>query len=116
MATFKFDFSKPVLDLNDNPSYDADKSLFTFKHFAIGALMALVDDVKVSGNTKAEYCALAVQLVKNNTLELTRDKIDLLKTLIGKNPSPLVVGRMYEFLENPEKSDDSAKNAKAIKK
>ncbi len=109
MTKFKVDLSVQLNDLNDKPievEMDGIMSPFLASMPVIDMLMEPNKETHLSGNTKADYFELSLQIKKNPVLEITRDKLDLLKKVIGNHPNHLVVGRMYQIFEKAEKIEE----------
>ena len=68
---------------------------------AVNALLANYEDEKnLSGDDKVKRFKLAQQINDaDGEVEVTAEQVSLLKTLIAKGYSPLVVGRAYDILE-----------------
>ena len=72
----------------------------TLKDVAVEALLATFQDEQgLSGNDKLERYKLAVRVNETLVQTLTAEEISLIKKLIGKAYSPLVVGQAYLMLE-----------------
>ena len=67
-------------------------------------LVSFSDEMNLSGEEKVKRYALAMKVHKNAKPDLSIDDLSLIKGLIGKMYSPLIVGQMWEILEG--KSND----------
>jgi len=75
----------------------------TLKKLCIRALHALRQDEKIDGNEKERRGALARELYEaKNGIELDRDDIKLIKELIGKDGSPMIIHQAWKIID-PEK-------------
>ena len=68
---------------------------------AVNALLANYEDEKnLSGDDKVKRFKLAQQINDaDGEVEVTAEQVSLLKSLIAKGYTPLVVGQAYEILE-----------------
>lgn len=96
----KRDFSAVLKDLEGKALVSNDAP-FTLKDACVTALMAGYDDERhLSGEQKFARYQLASKISGPAALaEVTAEDIGLLKTLIGKLYSPVVVGPAYVALE-----------------
>lgn len=75
----------------------------TLKKLCIRALHALRQDEKIDGNEKERRGALARELYEaKNGIELDRDDVKLIKELIGRDGSPMVIHQAWKIID-PEK-------------
>ncbi len=76
----------------------------TLKVISVNALLSVEDGM--SGKDKAKRYALAIQINQSDEtgLDLSIDDIALVKRLVGKNYSPLVVGQAWQILD-PKKAE-----------
>ena len=82
----------------DGKTADRDVTLSTV---AVNALLAGYEDERnLAGDDKVKRFKLA-QLINDadGEVEVTAEQVSLLKTLIAKGYTPLVVGQAYEILE-----------------
>ena len=63
-------------------------------------LMAVVRDENPDGAEKALRYALAMRIHQNDEVELSVEERAKLKDLVGKVYGPLIVGQVWEMLEN----------------
>lgn len=71
----------------------------TLARAAMNALLADYRDEKLSGQEKAKRYSLACLLVNEGPIDLEVEQCALIKEVIGKAYSPLVVGPAYALLE-----------------
>lgn len=95
------DFSQTLKVLGtDTPLKDGKDEDFTLAKCAIEALMAVFpDERELSGDDKVKRYKLASLIHKGGLVEITAEELSLLKRLIGKFYSPLIVGQAYAMLE-----------------
>lgn len=109
-----FDFNKPLIDLDgsaiseiqrDAEGKPSGKIELVIADVAISVLMALTQKEEgIDGKKKMDRYFLA-QKIKSSQKEgskvkLDTDEISLIKKLIGEKSTPLIVGQVWEFLEN----------------
>lgn len=77
---------------------------------ALNALLATFEDERaLTGKEKADRYQLALKINKKPAeVDLTAEQMTLLKTLTGKAYGPLIVGQVYELLEQEPKVVDTA--------
>jgi hypothetical protein len=76
------------------------KEKTTLKDVAVDALLAqFQDEQNLSGEEKCKRYVLATRIYGNDEIELTVEEVALIKKLIGRGFSPLVVGQAYSMLE-----------------
>jgi hypothetical protein len=110
------DFSANILDLNGQPFADDFKcpadatgkrpcqDYATLGVIATRALLAtLPDEQNLSGEEKFKRFALAMKIKDGGNVALNAEDIALLKKLVGKVYSPLIVGRAFPLLDPAEK-------------
>ena len=74
----------------------------TLKSVSINALMLPMQDEKdLSGEEKLKRFSLALMLQPGGTVELNVEQLALIKKLIGKIYTQLVVGRAWPLLDPP---------------
>lgn len=76
----------------------------TLKEVCLAALQANFDDEKqLSATEKVARYSLATDIFKaKESIELVAEEIALLKKLIGKGFTMLIVGQSYELLDSPD--------------
>ena len=95
-ATIK-DFEGTVL-LVPNPKGNPKNA--TIRWACVEALMAMYQDEQtLAGEEKLKRYLLAQKIQKQKTPDLKAEEISLIKTLVGKNFTPAVVGPVYMVLE-----------------
>jgi len=110
------DFSAKILDLNgksfvDDVKCPADQTgkrpcddETTLAVIAMRALLApYQDEQNLSGEDKFKRFALAMKIKDGGEVPVSAEDIALLKKLIGKLYTPLVVGRAFPLLDPSEK-------------
>lgn len=90
-----FDFN--MTDIDGNILKENDK-IVTARMIVVAALLA-AEREETAGEEKARRYDLALSINKGGEQDLKSEDIALLKKLIGKGYSPLVVGPLYKFLD-----------------
>lgn len=72
----------------------------TVKTAIVNAVLAPVQ--KESGIDKVKKFNLAQRVYKEDEVELTAEEISLIKTCIGENFAPIVVGQVWNLLEGKD--------------
>jgi hypothetical protein len=86
-----------LTDIKGEELKDKDKSVYA-KDIMVNAL--LVNDEKAEGTDKMERFLLAKKVSQaTNEISLKAEEIVLIKEMVGKVYSPLIVGQIYELLE-----------------
>jgi hypothetical protein len=92
-------FTHAIRDLKGSPIKEDDK-VVTLETIAVGALMMALPNDTTPGPEKVQRFKLAQRIDGSDTaIDVTAEEITMLKDLIGKLYTPLVVGRAYELLE-----------------
>lgn len=86
-----------VLKDNDGQGNVIDATL---KTAIVNGLLAPVQ--KESGVDKVKKYELALRIYKNDEVELSAEDIVLIKKCVGENFAPIVVGQVWELLENKD--------------
>jgi len=73
------------------------------KNILINALITEQPNSGIAGNEKFERYNLARTIKQGHDIELTAENIALLKDLVAKNYTPLVVGDVWNILEGKRK-------------
>ena len=97
----KRNFNTTLKTLDGKPIKEADDLDVTLSTVAVNALLAAYEDERnLAGDDKVKRFKLA-QLINDadGEVEVTAEQVSLLKTLIAKGYTPLVVGQAYEILE-----------------
>lgn len=100
----KIDFNIELKNMDGEVLRDGDKVL-TLGAASINALMSTYPDEKnVSGEDKLKRYDLSLR-IKNSDIssDYKSEEITLIKKLIGKAFTPLVVGQAYKILEGDNK-------------
>jgi hypothetical protein len=73
----------------------------TLKEVAVNILLTLLDDERnLPGEEKAKRSLLATRIYANpENIDLTVEELALIKKLIGKAYTPLIVGQAWQMLE-----------------
>ena len=81
--------------------YGGEVKDLTLQKVSVDALLATFEDERIlSGEEKAKRWLIATRIVANpEDIDLETQDIALIKKLIGKGYSPLIVGRAWEMLE-----------------
>ena len=83
---------------------DKNSKEVTLKKMCENALLGSYQDEKIDGSEKAKRYSLAMDIHKaNGKIDLESEDIVLLKKLLAKIGSPLVVGQAYEIMESKKK-------------
>lgn len=98
------DFSTVITDYEGNPVKDNDKEV-TLRLLAVGALSAqFQDEQSLAPTDKFKRGDLAIKIYNSTSpLALKSEDITMLKTVIGKAYSPVVVYKTYQLLDSGEK-------------
>lgn len=89
------DLSGPIRDFDGNESADA-----TVAKACINALIAVYpDEDNLSGEDKVRRAFLAQRIHINPKIDLTAEEVVLVKSLVSKAFSPLVVLRIWEAID-----------------
>jgi hypothetical protein len=109
------DFSAKILDMDGRPFVDdvrcpADtagkrkcEDEVTLASIAVRALMAnFPDEQNLPGEDKFKRFALAMKIKDGGEVAVSAEDVSLLKRLIGKLYTPLVVGRAFPLLDPAE--------------
>lgn len=97
----KIDFNQELkaLDGTALPGPEG-KNKTTLKDISCHGLLAAFDDERnLSGEEKCKRYVLATWIYANDDLDLTVEDIALIKKLIGKGFTAIVVGQAFEMLE-----------------
>ena len=108
----KIDMTKPIKNLIgvnlENPNCKLPKKdPLTMKIVCTNSLLTPAqEDKNIDGNEKAKRFELAMRIYTEDEIDLSIDELKLLKDLIGKLYTPLVVGRAYQILDPKPKASD----------
>lgn len=92
------DFTQLVLDLNGIPMKDGEGVDLTYQAAALAAVLSPSQSEKDDYSKKLKKYKLASKLASNAQCELSLEEKDLIKDVGTKMYSPLMLGRMCEFL------------------
>ena len=93
-------FCQDLLDLDGEPLKDPAGVTVTLQNASVNALLANDQNENPDGVEKAKRFALAMKIHNvKEPVDVTAEEIALVKKLIGKVYTALVVGRAYELLE-----------------
>lgn len=94
----KYQLDAPLVNIDGKtPMTDATGAALTFK---VICSLALIQATDKEGEQKYKAFALAVKLeTAVDSVELSAEEVARLKRLIGELMPPIVVGRMYDLLE-----------------
>lgn len=95
----KVDFSKPILSMKNEPIIEEGKPITLSTICSSALLMPYEDEKNLSGDEKVKRFKLASQVYDSGEQEITIEDASLLKKLIAKAYTPLIVGRAYALLE-----------------
>ena len=100
---------------------EEERKPFLMRTVCVNALLEPnQDDKNLNGEKKAKSYHLAMEIYKTKgKIDLSIDDIKLLKDLIGRMPSPLIVGQAFDILDPPKKDiqpDIQGRNAGKGKK
>jgi hypothetical protein len=111
------DFSAKILDMDGRPFIDDVKCPadtagkrkceddVVLANIAVRALMASYqDETNLAGEEKFKRYALAMKIKDGGDVSVSAEEVSLLKRLIGKLYTPLVVGRAFPLLDPAEKA------------
>jgi len=91
-----------ILDLKDKQILDEDKNPLLAENVVMGCLITPLQDD--DGPKKAKKFKLAQRInATPESVELSAEEITLIKDVVGKLGHPIVVGRIFEFLEEDPK-------------
>lgn len=94
------DFSAPILDLLGNGLPAKGGKVLTLGEVACEVLQAqFQDEANLSAQEKYKRYGLALKLAPGGEVDLTIEEAELLKRLIGKGCSALVMGRSFDMFE-----------------
>lgn len=93
-------FQQPILGMDNVPMKDEKEVVILLENVAVNSLLATRQDDNATGTEKVKRFALAMKI--NNVtepVEVTAEEITLIKDLVGKVYTTIVVGRAYDLLE-----------------
>lgn len=92
----RIDFNKEMMDLEGKPLKDGDE-IIKLKKICVNSLLA--NDDKIDGTEKLKRFQLASKISKG-TMDISVEDITLIKSMVGKYFSTIIVGQVYEYFEN----------------
>lgn len=99
----KIVIGKKLTDLEGNIVKDPHGKEATVRGAVIEALLAVYkDESDLSGETKLSRWVLAKKLHEQDEVDLTIREANIIKELVGRAYSPLIVGQIWELLEGIE--------------
>jgi len=104
----KYPLHAPLYNIDGKtPLKDGAGAVITFKSIAT---LVLVQAPDKTGEEKYKTFALAVKIESgaNENVELDVDEVSRLKRLVGELMPPVVVGRMFDILDQKSAGDDEA--------
>ena len=96
----KVEFSKVIKQLSGKPIVEEGKDVILTTVACNALLSGFPDEQALPGEEKVKRFVLAEKIFKGAT-EFTAEEVALVKKLIGKAYTPLVVGRAFEILDPP---------------
>lgn len=97
----KYDLSKVLTDRSGNAIVENEKEV-TAAWVAMNALDFASPDEKLDGVHKAERWVLATKILNSaGKPDLTPEEACLIKELVGKRYHPIIVGQVYQLINNP---------------
>ncbi len=91
-------FDATIKNFDGTEVLDAGKPI-QLKSFIVNALTAEFTDERVTGDEKLRRFKLAEAVYKGGDIELKIEDMSLIKDLVGKAYSALIVGQVYQVLE-----------------
>jgi len=94
-------FNQPILGINNEELKEKD-IVVTLETVVVNALLTQdPNDTTVTGTEKAKRFTLAMKIhdTKDSQVDITAEEISKIKELVGKYYTALVVGRVYDLLE-----------------
>ena len=113
----KYKMNAPLLDINGDiikealPMIEGEEQKYapiTLGSLCVNAMLSNDPKEVIIGTVKANRWNLAMKIHGQVDVELTAEEVTLIKDLIGKTHSTLVVGRVYDFLEAPTSAKKEA--------
>jgi hypothetical protein len=100
----KLNVTEVLKNINGDDLIEPDKEgnvqNVTLRVVLVNALMILVE--KDTGVMKAEKYGLALEIQRNDEVEITAEQASTLKEAVGKPYGPAVVGPVFEILDGKE--------------
>lgn len=99
----KFQLKKAVIKNLEGEALKNGEKEFTVAQACVNALLADYQEDKINGEEKLKRFVFAKKINQDETIELKSEDVTLIKSLIAKAYNALIVGSVYEVLENPIK-------------
>jgi hypothetical protein len=97
----KIDLDALILDLHGKPLPNGGDASMTLGETIATAMIAIApDDQSLSGDEKMRMFRLAQLAVKGGAQDIKTEDLAMLKTRVGKMYGPLIVGRVYDLIED----------------
>ena len=100
----KLDVTQVLKSISGDNLIDVDENNevmpISLRYVLVNSLMVPIE--KDSGPKKAEKYGLAIDIQRNDEVEVTAEQIVILKEAIGKPYGPSVVGPVYAILDGKE--------------
>lgn len=94
------DFSVKMVSLDGKEELIENGKPLLAKQIVCNALLGSYEDEKLSGEDKVRRYLLAQKIYNSDsTVEVSSEDISLLKQLVAKLYTPLIVGQVYQLLE-----------------
>ena len=98
----KINFDTILTNLNGQALKDEKDEPTSLKTVAVNALMQpYPDERELSGEDKLKRFSIALLIQPGGDIDLNAEQVSLIKKLIGKLYTPLIVGRAYPLLDPP---------------
>lgn len=103
-SRMKFDVTKTLNSLDDKPLVGPDNKNITVRYVIVENLMAFdhksEEHRHMTGEEKLWRFQLARQINTSEVVELKAEDVAKIKKIVGENAPPIIVGPLFEFLEN----------------
>jgi hypothetical protein len=97
----KIDFSQAIKNWDGSVAEDNGTPINLFA-VCCNALLATLPNEQPDGMTKIQRFAIALKIKNGGEVEVTAEEISIIKDLVGKTYSTLIVGQVYNMLEQKE--------------
>lgn len=97
----KINFKQELGTFNGTRLMYDEKTPWTLQTACVESLGAIYrDEQSVAAEEKFKRYMLAEKIINaTKTTDFTIDEVSMLRTMVGKHPSPIIVGRVWEILE-----------------
>lgn len=95
-------FDTPLLDLNDKPIKSSDNggADATMKDVIVSCLnLTFADEQNMTGEKKFKRFLLTQKVHAGGEVDVKPEEIVEMKLVVGKSQGPIIVGRVYQFLD-----------------